>query len=200
MASSDSTGFHVNGWRFHQYSSSGNVLKGTSGCVLEMDDGVAATLSTGATLTINGKVTLGTSGQMIDPAQVISTTGGTILNHGVTVITCTSSEMSFDLAAPVQGSRKSIIFGGEVSSSSLVLIVSSSGRASIGTGAAGGTSGDRLISSSSNEHRVATALGAPVRIDLEATGTGHWKLVSPRGRASDTTGVGAVAMFTLSTN
>lgn len=220
MASSDSTGFHVNGWRFHQFSSSGGVLQGSSGCQLELDDGVTATLSTGATFNINGtmnvnkgaleiessgQLTLKTGNMVIDTSgqiqhqnyQILSTTGGTITNNGLTVITCTSSEASYDLAAPVNGSRKTIMFGGEVSSSSLISIVSSSGRADIGTGAAGGTSGDRTISSSSNAHRVAT--NGPLKIELQATGTGHWRLLSTPFMPSHTTAASVVA-FALTTN
>lgn len=202
MASSDTTGYHENGWRFHQFSSSGNVLRGTSGCQLEMTDGVAATLSTGATLTLNGSVnltkgtmTLDSSGTIVKPPQVLATTGGTILNNGVCVLTCSSSETDYVLQPPVNGSRLDIILHG--ASSQLTKIASSSGKADIGFRAAGGTSGDRLITSSSNPHRV-PARGT-IKIELSATGTGHWRILNSQYQA-DLSTEAAVIAWALTTN
>lgn len=100
MASSDSTGFHRRSWRFHQYSSSGQVLEATSGCTLEMKDGSNLTVSTGAGVTLNSSLTL--TGQISNTRlNSISATGGTLaVGRNLCTLTAATSQAHYALPIP----------------------------------------------------------------------------------------------------
>ena len=95
MASSDSTGFHDAGWKFHQYSSSGGVLEASSESVLQMNEGSR----------VEGVLTLGSTAVLRElQQQAFVTTGGTLVEgfNSITLTTATS-DASFALPAPAQG-------------------------------------------------------------------------------------------------
>ena len=177
MASSDSTGFHDIGWKFHQYSSSGSVLEASSECVLQMN--VGAALKGTMTVGSGGVITVEPLGEIRDQAKqnLVGQTDVQISAHGITFIgsVATTSSLNYSIAAPGgNGTKKTIILTGN--SSTVITIAASS--------AAG------FAVSQSSENFTATATSGPFglfsssalaggsfKIDLMSTGT-SWRIIS----------------------
>lgn len=208
MASSDSTGFHDIGWKFHQYSSSGGVLEASSESVLQMNDG--ASLKGNMTLNSSGQITIATGGELeVESGGVVQVESGgairdhsiqnlvgthpaTITNYGVTIIgtVATTSTVNYHMAAPVAGARKKIVIVGN--SSSQVIVAASSATPAIMSQSsanvtATGTSGPFGLFSSS------ALAGGAFEINLSATGTGFWRI---HGGLSETVVAATIAEST----
>lgn len=117
MASSDTTGFHSDGWKFHQYSSSGGVLEGSSECIL---------LQGGFTRHVK--------------QSVIDSSAGTLV-EGFNVLTLSSDPAFATLPAPAQGSKVKVLVHGN-SSNLYRIVVSTSGVTINGNTSQFGVAGD----------------------------------------------------------
>lgn len=173
--STESTGYHRRGWHMEPHSSSGQIFEGTSGAVQSMLDGSMIDFSSGASLRLKDGAVLGpssgsTGGSFLHrDCQVITSTGGTITNHGMTVIDCgVTSDFVLTLASPVLGSQKKIVI--DAGSSQLVHIINASSATYFN-----GSSDSKSIDSDSDV-RAGSAWGNT--IEMQATGTARWQITN----------------------
>jgi len=168
MASSDSTGFHDVGWKFHQYSSSGGVLVGSSESVLQLNSGSV----------IEGVVTAGSSTVIRKlKMNTITTTGPNIMVEGKNTLLMTAggSDYIIELPTPFRGNKVEVtVFGG--SSNIVTIQTADTGIALNKNLATGDTSFFGIVHDSDPVVGGAAAAGNSMGANyvFESTGTAGW--------------------------
>jgi hypothetical protein len=144
MASSDSTGHHDVGWKFHQYSSSGGVLEASSESVLQMNEGSAIEGAPlfGSTSRLKGTLTLDSTTVKRELKQTILDSSSGALLEGFNVLALSSDPAYATLPLnPAIGTKLRVVIQGN-SSNLWRITVSSSGNTLNGSTAQYGVSGD----------------------------------------------------------